>query len=678
MIKDITVNDKVYTHKGRFKKVKDIYSRHYKGSIYNIRPYYFRLGLRTTPEHPFYAIKTYKNCSNFGVDKHVFCRSTCSYWKKKGCSHLYFKQYRPQWIQAKNIDKGDVLIFPRFNGSIKDVGEIKFSDYLPKKEFKTCKDKIGCVRGRTDKELVDTIKINKGFCRLIGYYLAEGYTDNRDSISFCFNRDEKEYIKDLKFLMHKTFNLSCPRVCNRKDTKGTEIIYFSKFLAKTFSKLFYNDFAVRRAHTKCLPVWMLDLPLEKQVEIFKGWWRGDTGYTSSRELMDQMKTILLRLGIIPSINRKAEEEFNTKYVHKNKLKGRTIRARHDQFSFSGLSFFQDLFGLLKDPCFNRKKFKTKLNRRHGWIDEKYVYLPVRDIEIENYKGKVYNLEVEKDNSYVSEFATVHNCWTPWFSVFGSKSGFDSMEECFEDYTRYIYAAETGLSSDPAMNWRLSSLDKITLISNSDSHSPAKIGREANVFDAELSYDSIAQVLKTKDAKKFLYTIEFFPEEGKYHYDGHRVCGVSLTPQESKKSGNICPVCGRPLTIGVLNRVEELADRPAFDHLAGKSPKGAIPFKSLVPLNEIIADAFGMLPGAKKVAKEYWHLIEQLGSEFNILLAAPKSDLAKATLPEIAEGIIRVRQGKVFTKPGYDGVYGKVKIFSSQESKEITVRQKTLF
>jgi uncharacterized protein (TIGR00375 family) len=269
-------------------------------------------------------------------------------------------------------------------------------------------------------------------------------------------------------------------------------------------------------------------------------------------------------------------------------------------------------------------------------------------------------------------------WTPWFSVFGSKSGFDSMEECFEDYTRYIYAAETGLSSDPAMNWRLSFLDKITLISNSDSHSPAKIGREANVFDAELSYNSIAQILKTKDSKKFLYTIEFFPEEGKYHYDGHRSCGVSLAPQESKKSGNICPVCGRPLTIGVLNRVEELADRPVFDPLTGKSPKGAIPFKSLVPLNEIVANAFGMLPGAKKVAKEYWRLIEQLGSEFNILLEASKSDLAKATLPEIAEGIIRVRQGKVFAKPGYDGVYGQIKIFSSQENKEITTRQKTLF
>ena len=154
-----------------------------------------------------------------------------------------------------------------------------------------------------------------------------------------------------------------------------------------------------------------------------------------------------------------------------------------------------------------------------------------------------------------------HAWTPWFSVFGSKSGFDSLEECFGEYTKYIYAIETGLSSDPAMNWRLSQLDKITLISNSDSHSLAKIGREANVFDTELDYDAITEIIKNHDNKKFLYTIEFFPEEGKYHYDGHRDCNLSLKPEQSKKYNNICPRCGKPLVIGVLNRVEELADRP---------------------------------------------------------------------------------------------------------------------
>ncbi len=263
-------------------------------------------------------------------------------------------------------------------------------------------------------------------------------------------------------------------------------------------------------------------------------------------------------------------------------------------------------------------------------------------------------------------------WTPWFALFGSKSGFDSIEECFEEYSKYIYALETGLSSNPAMNWRLSALDKITLISNSDSHSPSHIGREANVFDTEINYLAIIEAIKSKNPQKFLYTIEFFPEEGKYHYDGHRLCGISLSPQESKKSGNICSVCGKPLTIGVLNRVEKLADRPN-----GFQPENAVPFKSLVPLEEIVADALGVLPGAKKVEEEYKNLIEKFRNEFNILIDVSRGELEKATLPEIAEGIIRIRDGRVDIEPGYDGIYGKIRIFSHGEEKTVSP-QKTLF
>jgi len=263
-------------------------------------------------------------------------------------------------------------------------------------------------------------------------------------------------------------------------------------------------------------------------------------------------------------------------------------------------------------------------------------------------------------------------YTPWFSIFGSRSGFDSIEECFEDYSKYIYAGETGLSSDPPMSWRNSKLDKIALISNSDAHSPAKLGREANVFDTELSYPAIVEVIKSKNPQKFLYTIEFYPEEGKYHYDGHRMCGIRTSPQESRKYNNICPNCGRPLTIGVLNRVEELADRPD-----GFKLKGAVPFKSLIPLSEIIAEALGMLPGSKKVDGEYRNLIKKVGNEFEILLNAPYQSLEAVTLPEIAEGIIRVRQGNVQVEPGYDGVFGKIKIFSQGEQK-ILSKQKTLF
>jgi uncharacterized protein (TIGR00375 family) len=259
-----------------------------------------------------------------------------------------------------------------------------------------------------------------------------------------------------------------------------------------------------------------------------------------------------------------------------------------------------------------------------------------------------------------------HAWTPWFSVFGSKSGFDSLEECFEEYTKYIYAIETGLSSDPAMNWRLSQLDKVNLISNSDAHSLQKIGREANVFDTELSYKGIADALKSKDNKKFLYTIEFFPEEGKYHYDGHRLCNISLKPQQSEKYNNICPKCKKPLVIGVLNRIGKIADRPE-----GFVLKNAVPFKSLIPLNEIVAESIGTSTASKKAVEYYNKLIKNLGNEFKILLESKQKEIAENSLSEIAEGVIKMREGKVFIEPGYDGVYGKIKIFLGKEKSKQT-------
>ena len=264
-------------------------------------------------------------------------------------------------------------------------------------------------------------------------------------------------------------------------------------------------------------------------------------------------------------------------------------------------------------------------------------------------------------------------WTPWFSLFGSRSGFDSLEECFEEYSEHIFAGETGLSSDPAMNWRVSALDKITLISNSDSHSPSRIGREANVFDTALDYFSILEAIKKKDKEKLLYTIEFYPEEGKYHYDGHRLCNIRMSPEESKKTGGICPNCGKPLTIGVLNRVEQLADRP--EHFV---PQNAIPFKRLVPLEEIIAQALNVNKVAKQVRRDYQNLIKIFGSEFNILLSVSKEDLEKVAGPKIAEGVIRAREGRVIAEPGYDGVYGKIRVFGEEKENHPSFGQKTLF
>jgi len=251
-----------------------------------------------------------------------------------------------------------------------------------------------------------------------------------------------------------------------------------------------------------------------------------------------------------------------------------------------------------------------------------------------------------------------HAWTPWFSVFGSNSGFDSLEECYEEITPYIYSIETGLSSDPEMNWRLSALDRITLISNSDSHSPEKIGREANVFElSNLSYDEIYNIIKNKDRKKFLYTIEFFPQEGKYHWDGHRSCNISLPPRETIKLGGKCPKCGRPLTIGVEYRVEELADREE-----GFRPANAVDSLHLVPLEEIIAQALGVASTSLKVKNEYMNLISRLGSEFFIFLDLKDEELDQSGLPEgIIRGIKNVKNKKVKAIPGYDGVYGIIDV-----------------
>lgn len=270
------------------------------------------------------------------------------------------------------------------------------------------------------------------------------------------------------------------------------------------------------------------------------------------------------------------------------------------------------------------------------------------------------LEMSKDALIIPA-----HIWTPWFSLFGSNSGFDSVEECFGETTKYIYAMETGLSSDPPMNWRLSTLDRFVLVSNSDAHSPENLGREANVFNTDnLSFEELKKILKEKDKKKFLYTIEFFPQEGKYHYDGHRKCGLSFSPEETKKLKGICPKCHRPLTKGVLFRVDSLADREE-----GFVPSSAIPFKHLIPLKEIIAEIIGQGKKTKKVEYLYQEIIRKGESEFKILLDLPFDELKKITLPEIAQGIIDMRKEKVKVVPGYDGLYGKILLKKETEKKE---------
>ncbi|MCJ2166083.1 MULTISPECIES: UvrD-helicase domain-containing protein [unclassified Pseudodesulfovibrio] len=263
------------------------------------------------------------------------------------------------------------------------------------------------------------------------------------------------------------------------------------------------------------------------------------------------------------------------------------------------------------------------------------------------------------------FLVPAHIWTPWFSLFGSKSGFDSIRECFGDYADEIFAMETGLSSDPEMNWTWSELDRIKLISNSDAHSGEKLGREANLFRGEISYEGIYRALRGEGlGHKFLGTVEFFPEEGKYHMDGHRKCGVSMDPHETIARDGICPVCGKPVTVGVYNRILELADREE-----PVQPAGAPNFVSMIPLKEILSEVVGVGPGSKKVNELYMQLLSKFGNELDILQRVPAEDLNKFCC-HLGEGLSRMRDGQVIRKAGYDGEYGVITVFSEKERAQI--------
>ena len=315
----------------------------------------------------------------------------------------------------------------------------------------------------------------------------------------------------------------------------------------------------------------------------------------------------------------------------------------------------------------------KMNAHLGWLGNlKADGRPILGLDAKELAKIVFNVSPE------AVIVPAH-AWTPHFSLFGSESGFDSTQECFDEYSRNIFAIETGLSSDPAMNWRLSQLDNITLISNSDSHSPSRIGREANVFEGKIEgYRSLMEALRlgvrapASIKNRLVQTLEFFPEEGKYYYDGHRNCQVVFSPTETKKHKGLCPVCKKRLTMGVAGRVEKLADRPV-----GGQPSRIVPFLKIIPLEEIIAASFGVVSVTKRVENEYQGLINKFGKEFKILLDIPKNELLRAAKPEVAEAIIRVREGKVKISPGHDGEYGKVEIFTKEERENFSV-QSALF
>ncbi len=268
------------------------------------------------------------------------------------------------------------------------------------------------------------------------------------------------------------------------------------------------------------------------------------------------------------------------------------------------------------------------------------------------------LEIVLESSPGAYLVPAH-AWTPWFSVLGSKAGFDAVEACYGDLARHLFAIETGLSSDPPMNWRLSALDRYRLVSNSDAHSPAKLGREACAFDTALDYFAMRAALESGEG--YAGTVEFFPEEGKYHLDGHRGCGVRLSPAETRQMGGICPTCGKPVTVGVMHRVEDLADRPE-----GARPAGAAPFRSLIPLCEVLAELEGVGPASRAVERAYEKLLAQLGPELVVLEQAPVEEIRRAGSPLLAEAITRMRASKVIREAGFDGEYGVIRLFARDE------------
>lgn len=290
-----------------------------------------------------------------------------------------------------------------------------------------------------------------------------------------------------------------------------------------------------------------------------------------------------------------------------------------------------------------------------------------------------------------------HAWTPWFSLYGSMSGFDSIEECFGDLSENIYAVETGLSSDPTMNWRIEELNSRRIISSSDAHSPQKMGREATVFELpELNYENVRQAIKGEGTSNILFTIEFYPEEGKYHYTGHRKCEVTYSPNETRKKGIICPVCAKPLTVGVMSRVETLAKtevetesetdkfgvrwiKSKETSLRVEGPMSRRPYVMLVPLMEIISEALEVGVGSQQVASVYEQLVNTFDNEFNVLLKTPLSEMGKAADARVVEGIKKVRSGDISIKPGYDGVFGEVMIWKEEDKNEKSVSdQTTLF
>ncbi len=448
----------------------------------------------------------------------------------------------------------------------------------------------------------------ESWLKFFGFWLAEGWVSEGKDGDYNVCVCNKD--KRLLNEMERIFHGFGYRTFRGKDVVRVRNFQLFKYLEK-FGKC-YNKFIP--LEVKSLSKELLEILLKYYIKgdghIYGRTKKGLSATTTSVHLRDDLQEIALKIGI--SAYYKLGQKKGTPFV--SPCTKKIYRQRNDTWVIYFIRY-------------NKPIILPSVIKKHNYI-ESWV----------DYEGFVFCVTVPQHVIYIRR-----NGMPLWCG-----------------------------NSDPAMNWRLSALDRFTLISNSDSHSPQRIGREANVFDCELEYKTIREVLKTKDKKRFLYTLEFFPEEGKYHYDGHRLCGVRWAPLETKQNNGKCPKCGKPVTIGVVNRVEKLADRPE-----GFKPENSIPFKNLISFDEIIAEIKGVGKASSSVAREYRSYLAKFGTEFDILLRASKEELLKGLPAKVAEGVLRVRQGKVDIHPGYDGEYGTISIFG-KDKPERTEQQLSLF
>ncbi|ACX72173.1 Hedgehog/intein hint domain protein [Methanocaldococcus vulcanius M7] len=619
-IVDIKVGEKVLTHENRFKKVEKVYKRRYIGDIIKIKVRYFPEEIILTPEHPVYAIKTEKRCDG----SHGICKFNClTQYTNPSCKKKY-RKYKRKWIMAKDLKVGDVIVYP-IPKKVKDIKYLSLDKYLNNIKQKSWRNRIP-----------EKIEVSEDFCRLIGYFLSEGYCF-RDGIGFALGENEKKIIDDIEYLMKKIFNLK-PKIRNDERREEIELKYYSRVLRDFFGDMFYCG-DEKRAWNKALPNEFLYLPVSKQLQIFIGWWRGDKGVTTSEILMNQLRLISLRLGFIITFS---------KHVPKNpKIGDREVIKCHARWQGRISPLNENILDALRDEDIKLPKRDV----RYGWIEGNYLYAPIIRIEREYYDGYVYNLEIEDDSSYVTVSGTLHNCFTPWTSLYKS---FDSIYDCYNKKPDFV---ELGLSADTDMADMVPELRDLPFLSNSDAHSyhPHRLGREFNQIEVDYIggvEDNFEQIKKAIKHNKIIANYGLDPKLGKYHLTACSKCHTRFKLEDAKKYNWKCPKCGGRIKKGVLSRVEELSDGK-IEH-----PKFRPPYYKLIPLAEMISLTIGKGIFTKAVQGLWEEFIKKYGNEIEVLINADIQELAKIH-PKVAETINLFRKGKIYIYPGGGGEYGRI-------------------